>query len=271
MLLEVPNRLDVYGRASALIRLARCPSISCNFGTSRPNNAVPPFPSSGSFSAGVAPTVATKVTALVSRADDGIVVLEIDTLIFDFASAIVATDAKRPIAINARSKVLFQPGIGPHSEAETLRLVLTEMAAQNPERYGAHALGVPYPEARRQRCDLCFGEPRWCWAVEAKLLRFLGDNGQPNDNIVMHILSPYPGHRSALTDCAKLAGSSLGARKAILIYGFNAADWPLEPAIAAFEVLARSRVNLGTRISATFDGLVHPVHRDGAVFGWEVK
>ena len=33
------------------------------------------------------------------------------------------------------------------------------------------------------------------------MLRFMGDNGKLNDNIVMHILSPYPEHRSALTDC----------------------------------------------------------------------
>lgn len=33
----------------------------------------------------------------------------------------------------------------------------------------------------------------------------LGDNGKPNDNMIMHILSPYPDHRSALTDCSKLA------------------------------------------------------------------
>ena len=41
------------------------------------------------------------------------------------------------------------------------------------------------------------------------MLRFLGDNGKPNDNILMHVLSPYPQHRSALTDCEKLARSSV--------------------------------------------------------------
>jgi hypothetical protein len=36
------------------------------------------------------------------------------------------------------------------------------------------------------------------------MLRLMGDNGKPNDNMLMHILSPYPSHRSALTDCQKL-------------------------------------------------------------------
>jgi hypothetical protein len=56
--------------------------------------------------------------------------------------------------------------------------------------------------------------PDWSWAIEVKLLRLLGDNGKPNDNILMHILSPYPAHRSAFTDCTKLLGAPLGRRKA---------------------------------------------------------
>jgi hypothetical protein len=102
------------------------------------------------------------------------------------------------------------------------------------------------------------------------MLRILGDNGKANDNILMHILSPYPAHRSALTDCEKLVRSSLGQSKAILIYGYDAADWPLEPAIRAFEALASSRVHLGARCVAKFRELIHPVHSSGAVFAWQV-
>lgn len=102
------------------------------------------------------------------------------------------------------------------------------------------------------------------------MLRILGDNGRPNDNILMHILSPYPGHRSALTDCSKLMNSGLSGRKAILIYGFESEDWPLAPALDAFEVLAKARVGLGPREGSEFGGLVHPVHRAGQVVGWEL-
>jgi hypothetical protein len=102
------------------------------------------------------------------------------------------------------------------------------------------------------------------------MLRFLGDNGQPNDNILMHILSPYPEHRSALTDCTKLLASGLNGRKAILIYGYEADEWPLAPAIDAFEVLAQVRVSLGPRQWAGFENLIHPVHQRGVVFGWEL-
>lgn len=37
------------------------------------------------------------------------------------------------------------------------------------------------------------------------MLRLFGDNAKLNDNMLMHLLSPYPAHRSALTDCEKLA------------------------------------------------------------------
>jgi hypothetical protein len=52
----------------------------------------------------------------------------------------------------------------------------------------------------------------------------MGDNGKPNDNMLMHILPPYPNDRSAVPDCVKLVKSGLNGRKAILIYGFDYAS-----------------------------------------------
>jgi hypothetical protein len=104
-----------------------------------------------------------------------------------------------------------------------------------------------------------------------KMLRLMGDNGKPNDNILTHILSPYPAHRSALTDCEKLLVSGLGGRKAIVIFGYEYKGWPMEPAVVAFETLAAARVELGSREMAEVGGLVHPVHQRGRVLGWEVR
>jgi hypothetical protein len=131
--------------------------------------------------------------------------------------------------------------------------------------------GVPYPSAPRQRCDLCLmSRDGDTWVVEVKLLRFRGDNAQPNDNMLMHILSPYPAHRSALTDCDKLLASGFVARKAILIYGFDDDEWPLVPAIEAFEQLARNRVSLSPRSTAQSGALCHPVHKNASVHAWEL-
>ena len=183
----------------------------------------------------------------------------------DFAAGVMLADARRPRWGD------YQPGIGPHTEVHTVALVLAELRRDHPLAYGSAQTGVPYPNALRQKCDLLItpsgGQP---WAVEVKMLRLMGDNGKPNDNMLMHLLSPYPKHRSALTDCQKLAASGFPGSLAILIYGYDYDAWPMGPAVEAFEQLAQHRARLGPRQAATFDGLIHPVHRRGGVFIWEV-
>ena len=146
-----------------------------------------------------------------------------------------------------------------------------ELIAHDPA-YAPHAFGVSYPSATRQRCDWCLGSPpSWDWAIEAKMLRMFGDNGKLNDNMLMHILSPYAAHRSALTDCTKLAASGLDSRrKAILIFGYDYDDWPMEPAIKAFEALASERVVLSQRIPGCLQPLAAPIHQRGHVCAWEI-
>jgi hypothetical protein len=197
--------------------------------------------------------------------------LTLDHFANDFAAAIARVDQQRPQAVNARSGVAFQPGIGPHTEEQTIRLVLGALVQSTPERYRDHALAVPYPSQPRQKCDLCLGiGPAWTWAVEIKMLRLMGDDGKPNDNMIMHILSPYPAHGSALTDSEKLIQSGFAGKKMLAIYGYDYPAWPQDPVIDAFETLAQTRVRLGERYVAVFDELIHPVHRQGRVFAWEV-
>ncbi len=102
------------------------------------------------------------------------------------------------------------------------------------------------------------------------MLRLRGDNGKPNDNMLMHILSPYPEHRSALTDIDKLRTSGFNCDKAILIYGYEDAQLPISTAIDAFETLARSRCVLSKPYRAAVSNLVHPVHASGEVVAWQV-
>lgn len=142
------------------------------------------------------------------------VTLLLAELVRDFAVGIQAVDSLAPIASSSRTGVSYQPGIGPHTEAQTIKLVMAHLADTDPERYGSYRLGVSYADGTRQACDLCLGSPgTWEWAAEVKMLRLMGDNGKLNDNMVMHILSPYPAHRSALTDCTKLLASQLGTQR----------------------------------------------------------
>jgi len=194
-------------------------------------------------------------------------------MVADFAVALKAIDERRPQAKSQRSGRVFQPGIGPFAESKAVEMVLAEMGERNQERYGDYSLSVPYPLNRRTRCDLCIGiAPEWEWAIEVKLLRFLGDNGKRNDNILKHVLSPFYCDHSSLTDCGKLLDRGLAGRKGILIYGYECGEeeYSLDVALEAFELLARHWFLLGPRCEAPFTDLVHPVHASGRVFGWEV-
>jgi hypothetical protein len=195
-------------------------------------------------------------------------VLELEQLVADFAKCIELVDAKRPQAMNARTNELYRPGFGPHPESQAVDLVASTLRVLNPSFYKKRTYtSIPYPGKLRQKCDLSIGdEPTWDWSVEVKMLRFIGDNGKPNDNILMHILSPYPQHRSALTDCSKLVTSELPGRMAVLIYGFESDSYPLEPAISAFEILAGKTNFIGRRHEAHFADLVHPYHQSSRLW-----
>jgi hypothetical protein len=196
--------------------------------------------------------------------------LALHELAEDFATGMKLVDTQAPVATNARSGTAYQPGIGPHTEAQTVKLVMGKLAALYPERYSSFRVGVPYGDGSRQACDLCVGHEAQEWAVEIKMLRLMGDNGKLNDNMIMHVLSPYPEHRSALTDCSKLAASALAEQKAVLIYGYDYPGWSMDPAIDAFQALAAKRVRLSEPVIARISGLVHPVHQQGRIFGWQI-
>src|SRR5689334_4286291 len=95
-------------------------------------------------------------------------------LVDDFAAAIQRADACRPQAVGARTGKAYQVGIGPHTESQTVSLVVHELVTLD-SVYAAHAFDVPYPGASRQRCDWCLGaSPSWDWAIEVKMLRLFG-------------------------------------------------------------------------------------------------
>jgi hypothetical protein len=175
-------------------------------------------------------------------------------------------DSRSPQHVSRTGRA-YRPGIGPHSENAAVALVLAELADLLPEAVCGQFL--PYPNAPRQKCDVWCGRPLE-WAVEVKMARFRGDNGKPDDTAVKDLLSPYASDRSALTDCEKLAGSGLECRTALMVYGFDYEDRPLDPAIDALELLAAARVTLGARVEAVIGDLVHPVHAYGRLFAWEI-
>jgi hypothetical protein len=75
-------------------------------------------------------------------------------------------------------------------------------------------------------------------------------------------------------DCIKLIESGFSERKAIVVFGFEHSPPLIDiaTAIESFEVVAKQVVGieLGERCSTEFGPLIHPVHQQGKLFGWEV-
>lgn len=132
-----------------------------------------------------------------------------DDFVRSFARGMKVADGLALRAANARSGKLFQPGIGPHTEPETIRLALANSG--DPILQSAFR-EVAYPAIPQNKFDVVIPAPN-AWAIEVKMLRPMGDNGKLNDNALMHILSPYSAHRSAVTDCPKLLASGAGAHR----------------------------------------------------------
>lgn len=173
----------------------------------------------------------------------------------------------RPQAISVRTGRTYQPGLGPHGENAAVALVVREMQSYRPKAYRL-VRPVPYPLGK-QRCDLGIDDPL-TWAIEVKMARAFGDNGKLDDTYLKDLLSPYPADHSAVGDSIRLRESGFACRKAVLVYGFDYPDRPLETAITALELLMRTAGQTGGRCEAGFSDLVHPVHRRGRVMAWEI-
>jgi hypothetical protein len=194
--------------------------------------------------------------------------LSLNQILNDFAHAFKAVDETRPRgASRART---YRPGIGPLTEADAIKRALRHL--QSEARFAGYQDASPkqYPSSRQQ-CDVVIPEE---WAIEFKLLRPFGDNGKEAEHWSENVLHPYPGNVSAIGDCIKLIRSGFVERKAIIVFGYEHSPPRIDisAAINSFEVVARQvvKINLGEQYSARFGPLVHPVHQQGRLFGWEV-
>jgi hypothetical protein len=182
--------------------------------------------------------------------------MQLDQVIRDVADVLVAIDQSRAPFRE------FRPGVGPYGEPQLVRAI-----AQRLNEFGAYRGTVC-----TKRCpDLLI---RGAWAVEFKLVRPFGDNGKEAENWSVNLVHPYGGSVSAIGDCLKLEGLDGAERKAVLVIGYEHTPprISLAPLFAAFEVVARDvmGISLSQRAQVTRLGLVHPVHQQLLVAGWEV-
>ena len=103
----------------------------------------------------------------------------------------------------------------------------------NAPRTRAHEPGVgSLDPAPRFRCRLSMPKALLCRSETPKLsssepaygecpLRLKGDNGKPNDNMLMHILSPYPQDTAVPSRLHQAQSLRVRRRRAIVIVGYG--------------------------------------------------
>jgi len=194
--------------------------------------------------------------------------LSLDQVVDDFAEAFKAVDATRPQGAS-RTRT-YRPGIGPLTEADAVNRALRYLQRELQRSSYQDASPKQYPNSRQQ-CDLVIPDE---WAIEFKLLRPFGDNDKEAEHWSENVLHPYPGNISSIGDCIKLIESGFSERKAIVVFGYEHSPPQIDITITidAFEVIAKQvvKIKLGERQSAKFGPLIHPVHQQGKIFGWEV-
>lgn len=190
--------------------------------------------------------------------------LDLNTIVGDFAEALRCADSKKPVC------KAFRPGIGPFGEKEAVQLAFDEMRMTRP---------VPYDSARPARLlgcpsstDIVIGDE---WAPEIKIARPYGDNGKLADHWILNLLYPYRGNFSLIGDGLKLRDADFPGRKGLIVYCFEHSEpqTEVETALRAFELVATQVIGLSLtpRIERRISSLVHPVHSNLIVAGWELR
>jgi hypothetical protein len=183
--------------------------------------------------------------------------MELEALVQDIADVLKGIDSS---GVPFKS---FQPGVGPYGEPQLVKLVAEGLNRM--PLYGGCAKTMRTP-------DLMLAGH---WALEIKLARPFGDNGKPAENWSVNLLHPYPGNTSLLGDCLKLREMSCTESKAVIAIGYehDPAQVPLEPLWKAFELVAEAVLNieLGARVDATRDQLIHSVHQRLRIVAWKVS
>jgi len=182
--------------------------------------------------------------------------MQLDSVIDDILESIIAIDASR------EPFKAFQPGVGPYGEPQLLKLIAQYL--NNLNRYNTRVV-------TRRTPDLLIPDQ---WAMEFKIARPFGDNGNEAEDWSVNLLHPYAGNVSSIGDCFKLLNLKGNEQLAVVVIGYEHTPpkIDLNPLIEAFEAIAKhvAHIQLSPRIERRRDGLVHPVHQVVRIFAWEV-
>ena len=178
-------------------------------------------------------------------------------IVEEFAEALKVIDDSRAPFKN------FQPGVGPYWEPQVTRKSLIYLIDEYPKKYkGAKTKRTP---------DVLIPNR---WALEFKIVRPFGDNGKEAEHWSQNLLHPYAGNVSSIGDVMSLMKLDIKERKGIVVFTYehNPPIIDLSLMIDCFEHLAIQVLGLplGSRQVAVLESLIHPIHQQAKVYGWEV-
>ena len=158
----------------------------------------------------------------------------------------------------------YQPGVGPYGEPQVVKEIVQYLSKNYPLLYkGAKSKRVPDVLIPNQ------------WALEFKIVRPFGDNGKEAEHWSQNLIHPYEGNVSSIGDAIKLINSDFEERKGVIViaYEHDPPKIPVDVLVDCFELIALRIVGipLGEKNTAEIKELIHPIHQQCTVYGWELK
>ena len=181
--------------------------------------------------------------------------MELSNIVCDIADVLKNFDSEKPIHKS------FNPGIGPFGEPQLVREVSNRLNLIN-KGYETQTRRTPDLDVNRE------------WAIEIKIVRPFGDNGNVAENWSVNMLHPYEGNTSLIGDALKLKELEGFPRKAIFLIAYEHAipKIDLDILITSFELIIQKVVglNIRERIEEKRENLVHPEHQVVRCLAWEL-
>ena len=174
-------------------------------------------------------------------------IMNLSEVINDITDALVLIDASK---VPFRK---FKPGVGPYGEPQLVKLIsdnLNELPKYNEKVITKRTPDLLIPNE---------------WALEFKIARPFGDNGNEAENWSVNLLHPYSGNTSTIGDCLKLIQLECQERLAVVVIGYehSPAIIKLSPLIKSFELITKQifNIRLSERVETHRVNLVHPIHQ----------
>jgi hypothetical protein len=179
--------------------------------------------------------------------------MEYSDLVKIIADILKEYDLEKPI------HKAFKPGIGPFGEPQIVKIISERLSQK----------GILARTKRNPDLDILEE-----WAIEFKIVRPFGDNGNEAENWTVNLLHPYPGSASLIGDALKLKELPDYKHKCLFVIGYehDPVKIRLDPMIDSFELIVQNVMNIkmGERIEEKRIGLVHPEHQVVRCIGWEL-